>query len=352
MRRKFDTNQIHQPASGDCQESDEKQQLRRAFTVRMSKKWAKLMEQSERVKQTALDSQNKEEEEEVEFSGERVAAQPDAPSDPTGTQHQVDKWRPSGAKPPARKRRRAAKGAQQRLDGAAQMARRTCRGQEEDSGRSSGSTSPHPAQVSSGDPNGAGEQPQAKSQATQNVCAACSKPIRERYLLEALDKRWHEDCLKCACCDCRLGEVGSSLFTHSDKILCRRDFLRIFGQHGHCAACKRSIPPYELVMRANENAYHMDCFNCQQCQYRFCVGDRFHLTEAQRIVCLLCHTEMTTAAAAVNSASGEPAQLRQVSRQRTPPELGEARKAAAFLEASDAPMEEPSQAKQAAVPAN
>lgn len=111
----------------------------------------------------------------------------------------------------------------------------------------------------------------------------------------ALEKKWHEDCLKCACCDCRLGEVGSSLFTHSDKILCRRDFLRIFGQHGNCAACKRSIPPYELVMRANTNAYHMDCFACQQCHYRFCVGDRFHLTESHKIICLVCFSDQQQA---------------------------------------------------------
>lgn len=128
---------------------------------------------------------------------------------------------------------------------------------------------------------------------SDNVCAGCLKPIRERYLLAALDKRWHEDCLKCACCDCRLGEVGSSLFTHSDKILCRRDFLRIFGQQGQCAACKKTIPPYELVMRSNDLAYHMDCFACQQCQYRFCVGDRYHLSEHHRIVCLLCHADST-----------------------------------------------------------
>jgi len=136
-----------------------------------------------------------------------------------------------------------------------------------------------------------------------SVCAACLKPIRERYLLAALDKYWHEDCLKCACCDCRLGEVGSSLFTHSDKLLCRRDFLRIFGQHGLCAACNKSIPPYELVMRANQNAYHMDCFACQHCRYRFCVGDRFHLADAHRILCLLCHSDGQQAAAAATAAA-------------------------------------------------
>lgn len=57
-------------------------------------------------------------------------------------------------------------------------------------------------------------------------CASCQKPIKERYLLKALDQFWHEDCLKCACCDCRLGEVGSTLFTKANLILCKRDYLR------------------------------------------------------------------------------------------------------------------------------
>ncbi|KAL3200723.1 hypothetical protein MRX96_013000 [Rhipicephalus microplus] len=56
-------------------------------------------------------------------------------------------------------------------------------------------------------------------------CAGCQKPIRERFLLKALDQLWHEDCLKCACCDCRLGEVGSTLFTKANLILCKRDYL-------------------------------------------------------------------------------------------------------------------------------
>ena len=47
-----------------------------------------------------------------------------------------------------------------------------------------------------------------------------------RYLLKALDLYWHEDCLKCGCCDCRLGEVGSTLYTKGNLILCKRDYLR------------------------------------------------------------------------------------------------------------------------------
>ena len=38
-------------------------------------------------------------------------------------------------------------------------------------------------------------------------CSGCMKVIKERFLLKALDRLWHEDCLKCSCCDCRLGEV-------------------------------------------------------------------------------------------------------------------------------------------------
>ena len=43
---------------------------------------------------------------------------------------------------------------------------------------------------------------------------------------QALDVYWHEDCLKCGCCDCRLGEVGSTLYTRANLILCKRDYLR------------------------------------------------------------------------------------------------------------------------------
>ncbi|XP_023244292.1 LIM domain only protein 3-like isoform X2 [Centruroides vittatus] len=108
-------------------------------------------------------------------------------------------------------------------------------------------------------------------------CSGCRKPIRERYLLKALDQFWHEDCLKCACCDCRLGEVGSTLFTKANLILCKRDYLRLFGTTGLCSACNKTIPAFEMVMRARGNVYHLECFACQQCNHRFCVGDRFYL---------------------------------------------------------------------------
>uniref|UniRef100_A0A182T7W3 LIM zinc-binding domain-containing protein n=1 Tax=Anopheles maculatus TaxID=74869 RepID=A0A182T7W3_9DIPT len=105
----------------------------------------------------------------------------------------------------------------------------------------------------------------------QQLCAGCGKHIQDRFLLRALDLLWHEDCLKCGCCDCRLGEVGSTLYTKGNLMLCKRDYLRLFGNTGFCAACNKVIPAFEMVMRARNNVYHLECFACQQCNHRILI---------------------------------------------------------------------------------
>ena len=73
-------------------------------------------------------------------------------------------------------------------------------------------------------------------------CAGCNKKIHDKFvlkvgsigvlvcsltvILQAMDLYWHEDCLKCGCCDARLGEVGQSLYTKGNLLLCKRDYLR------------------------------------------------------------------------------------------------------------------------------
>merc|ERR1712029_315764 len=115
-------------------------------------------------------------------------------------------------------------------------------------------------------------------------CAGCNKKIHDKYVLKAMDLFWHEDCLKCGCCDARLGEVGQSLYTKGNLLLCKRDYLRLFGSTGYCAACKKIIPAFEMVMRARTNVYHLECFACQECGHRFCVGDQFFLHD-NKILC-------------------------------------------------------------------
>lgn len=153
----------------------------------------------------------------------------------------------------------------------------------------------HPSSTASTNINGVNSNNSSNGQAQQSsqnsnssqLCAGCGKHIQDRYLLRALDLLWHEDCLKCkwkyanktcqlfmlnllsgGCCDCRLGEVGSTLYTKGNLMLCKRDYLRLFGNTGFCAACNKVIPAFEMVMRARTNVYHLECFACQQCNHR------------------------------------------------------------------------------------
>ncbi|XP_022169513.1 LIM domain transcription factor LMO4.2-like [Myzus persicae] len=154
-------------------------------------------------------------------------------------------------------------------------------------------------------------------------CANCGKRITERFLLKALDLFWHEDCLKCGCCDCRLGEVGSTLYTKANLILCKRDYLRLFGATGNCAACNKVIPAFEMVMRAKNNVYHLECFACQQCNHRFCVGDRFYLCE-NKILCEYDYEERLVFANMATYNSSSLAHIRrQVSRLQVGHSMGQ-----------------------------
>ena len=125
-----------------------------------------------------------------------------------------------------------------------------------------------------------------------------------------MDLYWHEDCLKCGCCDARLGEVGQSLYTKGNLLLCKRDYLRLFGSTGYCAACKKIIPAFEMVMRARTNVYHLECFACQECGHRFCVGDQFFLYD-NKVLCGPDYEERMVFA----SLSSNPAQLAAIKHQ-------------------------------------
>jgi len=99
--------------------------------------------------------------------------------------------------------------------------------------------------------------------------------------------------LKCSCCNCHLAELGPKLYFKENMILCHRDYLRLFGLTGMCAACHKNIPAFEMVMRARMNVYHLECFACQECGHRFCVGDKFYLCD-NKILCEYDYEERRT----------------------------------------------------------
>nr|VZI43490.1 unnamed protein product [Spirometra erinaceieuropaei] len=111
----------------------------------------------------------------------------------------------------------------------------------------------------------------------QNVCAGCGYLIWERTLLSAVDRNWHNNCLKCYCCGGRLADLGSSFFLRSNMFLCRQDYLKLFGIVGTCNSCQSAIPPDELVMRCQTLVYHVKCFNCAKCHAPLLPGERYLL---------------------------------------------------------------------------
>ncbi|CAL8248429.1 unnamed protein product [Merluccius merluccius] len=108
------------------------------------------------------------------------------------------------------------------------------------------------------------------------LCAACGEKISERFLLFSMERYWHTRCLKCSCCKAQLGDIGSSCYSKGGMILCRSDYLRLFGHSGACGACGQSIPANEMVMRAQGDVFHLKCFSCATCRNRLVPGDRFH----------------------------------------------------------------------------
>ncbi|XP_056288198.1 LIM domain transcription factor LMO4a [Pseudoliparis swirei] len=107
-------------------------------------------------------------------------------------------------------------------------------------------------------------------------CAGCGGRIVDRVLLFSMERYWHTRCLKCSCCHAQLGEYSSTCYSKGGMVLCRNDYVRLFGHSGACCACGQSIPSSELVMRAQGNVYHLKCFTCATCRNRLVPGDRFH----------------------------------------------------------------------------
>ncbi|KAF4520714.1 hypothetical protein B566_EDAN004833 [Ephemera danica] len=57
------------------------------------------------------------------------------------------------------------------------------------------------------------------------TCAACDKPILDKFLLNVLDRAWHAECVRCYDCNANLTE---KCFSREGKLFCRNDFFRLF----------------------------------------------------------------------------------------------------------------------------
>ncbi|KAK6481119.1 LIM/homeobox protein Lhx2 isoform X1 [Huso huso] len=109
------------------------------------------------------------------------------------------------------------------------------------------------------------------------LCAGCGGKISERYYLLAVDKQWHMRCLKC--CECKLNlESELTCFSKDGSIYCKEDYYRRFSVQ-RCARCHLGISASEMVMRARDVVYHLNCFTCTTCNKMLTTGDHFGMKD-------------------------------------------------------------------------
>lgn len=151
----------------------------------------------------------------------------------------------------------------------------------------------------------------------QKVCSSCNLTIRDRYLLQCLDRFWHVQCLKCQICKVTLSDIGEKCFTRDQMILCRNDYFKMYGGRcigGKCDSCLKPILGNEQVMRAFNSVYHVDCFVCQICRLKLKTGDKFCYSNGR----IFCEKDNPSAQNILNHQINMNGANRQNSLQQTP----------------------------------
>ncbi|XP_041853321.1 insulin gene enhancer protein isl-2a isoform X1 [Melanotaenia boesemani] len=117
------------------------------------------------------------------------------------------------------------------------------------------------------------------------MCVGCGSQIHDQYILRVSPNlEWHAACLKCAECNQYLDET-CTCFVRDGKTYCKRDYARLFGIK--CAKCNMGFCSSDLVMRARDSVYHMECFRCSVCSRHLLPGDEFSLRDDE----LLCRAD-------------------------------------------------------------
>ncbi|CAH8458547.1 unnamed protein product [Dicrocoelium dendriticum] len=118
------------------------------------------------------------------------------------------------------------------------------------------------------------------------TCSGCRNQIMQDRCLGLSDGQlWHMDCLSCIQCGRPLQEE-SSCFYRLGNVYCKEDYIRLFGSSRKsvsCAACRRLVYPYDLVMRSQLCVYHLECFTCSHCHRPLLPGERYAMRRGQPV---------------------------------------------------------------------
>jgi len=115
-------------------------------------------------------------------------------------------------------------------------------------------------------------------------CAECQEGIStERPGCTALDKTFHLDCFRCI--GCRQKLAGGSFYAVDGKPYCEQDYIETLDK---CANCHRPI--MDKILRANQRAYHPECFRCIHCG-KGLDGVPFTVDSSNQVHCVECFHE-------------------------------------------------------------
>lgn len=114
--------------------------------------------------------------------------------------------------------------------------------------------------------------------------------------------------------------MGMAAPTRGPGPLPRADTLprthRLFGIK--CAKCQVGFSSSDLVMRARDSVYHIECFRCSVCSRQLLPGDEFSLREHE-LLCRADHGLLLERAAATSPGSPGPLPARGLHLSGEPP---------------------------------
>lgn len=115
-------------------------------------------------------------------------------------------------------------------------------------------------------------------------CAACDKPILDKFIFNVLNRTYHQKCIKCYDCKLNLNDkCYTKYITNNDnndeiRLYCKDDFFKRYAPK--CTSCLETILPKDLIIKTkilNTNRiYHIKCFNCFICNKQLNSGDNLY----------------------------------------------------------------------------
>ncbi|XP_018896205.1 LIM homeobox transcription factor 1-beta isoform X2 [Bemisia tabaci] len=117
-----------------------------------------------------------------------------------------------------------------------------------------------------------------KSEKCWEVCEGCGQQIQDRFLMRVGvgEASWHESCLACSVC---ASPLSRSCYIRDNKLFCKPDYDRLFG--AKCLRCAERVLPHEMIMRAQNHIFHLQCFVCVICCQPLQKGEQFVLRAGQ-----------------------------------------------------------------------